>query len=614
MTGKSLSSLATVALVFFAVPAQHLNSQSTPPSGCKDLGPECTQAAVGQGDVHSARQPPLQYNFNVVPQYGVDANGFLYRPNWGWQQVEGNSDLLPDPAICHNFSVRGGPDPALGAGGGILGGLVGLVAGEIIAPELVLLGVGAGTGLGSVPLMDPSFADCTDQANSSTVDLPSGANKLVCESDEVATGATGGRWVFSGHVNWFPVTLEGSTGCCDHSADSDFTFSFTSQGPNENSLDLSTYNGLHAEFDSQETIDNFQLSKQWWALRSAVESNVAAAETKYTGHVIVTGMFGLDGEHDLKPELHPVYALALQTDLVKTVHSPGHAPVFSSPLVSSAQGSSEDMWLMFVRNQGNEGFCSSDVWDGYFEDYTFQLPWKEGMTHVEVNATKGKTSFWGTDGTTGPSVTVVTSNRPLDKGKLLVNVKFHIGPGAQTAKNVNPSDVSVPIIFGALYLDWSAESVATTGTSPGATPGTTSGTTAGGVSEPKPAVSETAKQAAASSETEDLDDKLGKTILKLTPAQRALISKASVIPAGQRVVMHQLAAPAPVQVLKELPAEDKQVKPAVMRAIRVGPATRKNLRDAAQMRALCAATKNAPPGLPPSVCLADVPAAPAATP
>jgi len=600
MTKKSLYSL-TVALLFFALPGKQLNGQSTPPAGgCKDLGPACNSAVLGQGDVHSAKQPPFQYNFNVESQYGVDANGFLYRPNWGWQQLEGNSNLTPDPAICHNFSKQGGPDPALAAGGGILGSLVGLVAGEIIAPELVLLGFGAGTSLGSIPLKDPSFTDCTDQANSSTVDLPSGSNKLVCESGEIVDGLKS----FTGHVNWFPVTLEGSTGCCDHSSDSDFTFSFTSQGPNENSLDLSTYNGLHAEFDSQETIDNFQLSKQWWALRSAVEANVGAAEKKYTGHVIVTGMFGLDSEHHLKPELHPVYALALQTDLVKTVHSPGHTPALVSPL---AQGSSEDLWLMFVRNQGNEGFCSSDVWDGYFEDYTFQLPWKEGMTHVEVNGTKGKTSFWGTDGTTGPSVTVVPSNRPLDKGKLLVNVKFHIGPGAQTAKNANPSDVSVPIIFGALYLDWSSESVATTGTTSG-------GNSGGGASESKPAVGEVAKQVEASSDTEDLDDKLATTIAKLTPAQRALISKASVIPAGHAVAMHQLAAPAPVQVLKELPAEEKQVKPAVMRAIRVGPATRKNLRDAAQMRAVCAATKNAPPGLPPSVCVAAVPVQPAAMP
>lgn len=604
---KSLYSLTIVALVFFVVRGQHLNGQSTPPSGgCKDLGPVCNPAVVGQGDVHSARLPPFQYNFNVVSQYGVDANGFLYRPQWGWQQLEGNANLKPDPAICHNFSVRGGPDPALSIGGGILGDLLGSVAAEIINPELAILGLLLGSDLGSVPLMDPSFADCTDQANSSTVDLPSGSNKLVCESGEIYDGVKTKTWVATGHVNWFPVTLEGTTGCCDYSqghpgedlGDHDYTFSFNSEGPNENSLDLTTYSGLHAEFDSQETIDNFQLSKEWWTLRSEVQSNHSEAEKMYEGHVVVTGMFGLDGEHDLKPELHPVYALALEHEPQATVHGPGQ-PVHI-PGLSPAP--SEDMWLMFVRNQGDEGYCSSDVWDGYFEDYTFQLPWKDGMTHLEVNAAKGKTVFWGTDGTSGPTVTVVPSTRPTDNGKLLVNVKFHIGPGAQTAKDVDPSDMSVPIIFGALYLDWSAESVAT------------AATTQTGNFGSKPAVSELPKQAAASPDTEDSDVSLAKTISKLTPAQRALIAKASVIPAGHPVATHQLAAPAPVQVLKELPAEEKQVKPTLTRAVRVGPATRKNLRDAAQMRALCAATKNAPPGLPPAVCVAAAPAQPAVRP
>jgi len=607
MTKKSLYSLPMVALVLFVLRGQQVNGQATTPSGgCK--GPACNPAVVGQGDVHSAQlppPPPFQYNFNVVSQFGVDANGFLYRPQWLWQQIPGNADLKPDPAqLCHSFSAQGGPDLASGAGGGILGGILGAVALDIIAPELVGLGLAAGgtagTSLGVIPLKEPSFADCTDQANESTTDLPSGSNKLVCETGEIANLLKS----FTGHVNWSTVTLEGTTGCCDYSqghleteyGDHDYTFTFVSQGPNPNSLDLTTYkDGLHAEFDSQETIDNFKDSKEWWALRSEVQANHSEAESMYAGHVIVTGLFGLDGEHDLKPELHPVYALALEHDT--TVHGPGQP----TNLPGQSPAPSEDMWLMFVRNQGDEGYCSSDVWDGYFEDYTFQLPWKDGMTHVEVNSAKGKTVFWGTDGTSGPSVTVVPSTRPTDNGKLLVNVKFHIGPGAKTAQDVDSSDVSVPIIFGALYLDWSAESVAT------------AATTQAGNSGSKPAVSEVPKQVVASSATEDKDVGLATTIRKLTPAQRALIAKASVIPPGRPVVMHQLAAPAPVQVLKELPAEEK-VKPTAMRAIRVGPATRKNLRDAAQMRAVCAATKNAPPGLPPSVCLAAVPAEPAAKP
>ena len=428
MTTKSLYSLTMVASVLFVGLGQPANGQAPPPSGeCK--GPACSAAVVGGRDVHGTEPPPVQYNFNVVSQYGVDANGFLYRPQWAWQQLPGNANVAPDPAICHNFSAQGGPDPALSAAGGTLGGLLGAIAGDIIAPEFLALGLLGGTAVGSIPLKEPSFADCTDQANESTTDLPSGSNKQVCEAGEIKNGLKS----FTGHVNWSTVTLEGTMGCCDYSqghldteyGDHDYTFTFYSQGPNENSLDLTTYKeGLHAEFDSQETIDNFQLSKEWWALRSAVQADHSKAERMYEGHVIVTGLFGLDGEHDLKPELHPVYALALEHEAPAAkaqVHMPGLPPP-----------PGEEMWLMFVRNQGDEGYCSSDVWDGYFEDYTFQLPWREGMTHVEVNSAKGKTVFWGTDGTSGPSVTVVPSTRPTDNGKLLVNVKFHIGPGAKT--------------------------------------------------------------------------------------------------------------------------------------------------------------------------------------
>jgi hypothetical protein len=48
-------------------------------------------------------------------------------------------------------------------------------------------------------------------------------------------------------------------------------------------------------------------------------------------------MFGLDGEHGMKAELHPLYALATRRDAFE-----------NDP--------KDDVWLMFIRNQGDEGY------------------------------------------------------------------------------------------------------------------------------------------------------------------------------------------------------------------------------------------------------------------
>ena len=65
-------------------------------------------------------------------------------------------------------------------------------------------------------------------------------------------------------------------------------------------------------------------------------------------------MFGLDGEHDLKAEFIGC-AMATLRD-------------------SFENDPSDEVWLMFARNQGDEGYCSSQIWGAGFEDYTVRLP------------------------------------------------------------------------------------------------------------------------------------------------------------------------------------------------------------------------------------------------
>ena len=93
--------------------------------------------------------------------------------------------------------------------------------------------------------------------------------------------------------------------------------------------------------------------------RRSRQSDDAATKKKFLGHTILTGMFGLDGEHGLKSELHPLYAMATLRDDFE-----------NSP--------SDEAWLIFVRNQGDEGYCSSNLWDSGFSDYRFDFPGARG--------------------------------------------------------------------------------------------------------------------------------------------------------------------------------------------------------------------------------------------
>ena len=297
--------------------------------------------------------PQSGYDFDVLSTK-VDPNGLPFNPEWSWQLR--HRDNIPDTEMCHNFSIREWSN---------------------IPPN-----PGA--------FMSPYFADCTDQADMSTVDLPSGVNEVLCDARSIPYyGDT-----FPGHVNWFPVTLEGFGGWITLGPDDDYTFSYTRED-NSCPLCVNARDFVHVEFDSDETIDHFS-STEWNQLHKAVDDWMSAAgivsycETRggcdlsevrqaqqqvdalpkfFQGHTDLTGMFGLDGEHGLKSELHPLFAVALRRDKIDN-------------------NQNDEGWLMFVRNQGDEGFCSSHIWGLGLEDYTFRLPWRHPMLAVDVDRNK----------------------------------------------------------------------------------------------------------------------------------------------------------------------------------------------------------------------------------
>jgi len=517
-----------------------------------------------------------RFDFDVLSS-SVDPNGFLLNPHWSWQDRPGNHGQIPSTSLCHDFSKH---------------------------------------DLGRPP--KPSFSDCTDQTDLDSVDTPDGANWAACTTPKVATAVL--KPPFAGHVNWFPITVEGHVGTITHEwKDDDYDFSLESCDKSlmsncdqQDSLYTNGRGYLHVEFDSDETIDHFG-SDAWVDLRANVNSGTNdSVRRRFAGHTIMTGLFCLDGEHELKSELHPLYAMATRPE--KFEWDP-----------------SDEVWLIFARNRGDEGYCSSQIWDGGFEDYTFRLPWRVGMISVEVNW--DKTQFEGTPGTsTVPTVRVVrpapgdaaaverrsrsrattasgnltTSGgiyEPVTGGDAGVYVTFHLGhattlpPGGTTWG----PPASIPYIDGELHLIWTGPS------------SNLSRTAAGGLSRPRlsgtPTAVATERITEAADETDEAEHRLEAAINHLPPRQRMLLQESRVIASPPMPSVHRMSRGGPVEVVTAAPATGAMARsagPHAPIAGRAGPANQKLARDAAQMRALCAVTNNAPFGLPPEVCKANV--------
>jgi hypothetical protein len=166
-----------------------------------------------------------------------------------------------------------------------------------------------------------------------------------------------------GHANWGLATYEGRIFWDNHShylQDDDYNFNLHRDDlaglPHVN---VSRQEYLHMEFNSDETIDAFD-TWYWKDLHQAVDEDAGWAgvmsglsKPAYTKtrplvdgkEAIVMGLYGLDAAHapdrsctgDCGAELHPVYAMAIHVN----------------------DNLEDDQWAIFVRNWGDEGYCSS---------------------------------------------------------------------------------------------------------------------------------------------------------------------------------------------------------------------------------------------------------------
>jgi hypothetical protein len=157
----------------------------------------------------------------------------------------------------------------------------------------------------------------------------------------------------SRHVNFMPVTYEGrvtwgGTGEANWFpfGDSDYTLNVERD---DDALYSTAGSQVHIEFDSRETVDQWDGTDTWWQKfhHDGVDKGDDEAHRMIDTHfAIVIGLLGLDtyqgpghgtATHG-KTELHPVYAMFVRTDQrFKFTHS----------------------WAFFVRNWGNEGYCGA---------------------------------------------------------------------------------------------------------------------------------------------------------------------------------------------------------------------------------------------------------------
>jgi hypothetical protein len=300
----------------------------------------------GKGDVHAVVPAP----FDLVGDT-VDSNGLFLNPRWGWEAdprsrvkpasngMQSPQDPWPDPnQLCNGFTYVTG-DP------------------------------GNGISLGQPP--------CTNQIGPHDIDSPAG---LPSDLNNAGCSWFGGRsGALHGHVNWWPATVTGHIIWRGHMTGLGFDPRDPLKFPPEHGDDdycfylfpaneglgnfAEQYRGvIEAEMDSDETVDHF--GSGWWnSFHDTVDQ--ASPKWDYSGDspasrminsqkAIITGLVGIDEEHEGHSELHPIYAMAIQVN-----------PIDYTTTYDPNKEANNDRWAVFARNWGDEGYCSQDQhpWD-----------------------------------------------------------------------------------------------------------------------------------------------------------------------------------------------------------------------------------------------------------
>ncbi len=188
-----------------------------------------------------------------------------------------------------------------------------------------------------------------------------------------------------GHANWAVASSVGELLWLNLATDGDYNFMFFPEGDagltGNNGLSTGRVEGparrfIELEFDSRETAAQF--ATKWWndfdqIVRkgdfAAIQKALNPQAPQVAARAVVSGLFGLDCEHDCHSEFHPLYAVGIEVDT-----APSH-----------------NTWAIFVRNSGNEGFCSSLDHHVQLHEQTFRLTLPRRGTRPRV--TSASTQF-----------------------------------------------------------------------------------------------------------------------------------------------------------------------------------------------------------------------------
>jgi hypothetical protein len=368
-----------------------------------------------------------QLPFDTVARY-VDSNGLLLSPQWaGNYDVLAQNDHAPTQLAaideCDNFPYRG----------------------PILARRIA--------------------STCTQQAS---FDQPGLVTTCFLEPSL-------GR--LHGHVNWVPTTYIGKLSFVDLSADGDFDWHLSeflqaeriqrvaNFDPAQTGMPIPSYDyhpfafavnpilskdsqdegseyrgNLQIEFAGYEVTQHVRSTMpsglDWKQFRSPLSKT---AEKKLVAKLkertaVVTGLLNLDCVHECHTELHPVYAMLIRLNDECT-----HPATDVSVDCGVATLGSDDPWLIFVRNFGNEGSCSAG-WQHFLDrdQYSVVIP-------APVGAVGGMPTIRGDF---YANVDGLRWNATLAEGGVLLTF------------SLRPSDCSrVPdqaaiLLHGAIHFDW----------------------------------------------------------------------------------------------------------------------------------------------------------------
>ena len=194
-----------------------------------------------------------------------------------------------------------------------------------------------------------------------------------------AGGVLCGGDPFPGHMNFGIATFQGNINWGDWSGippnDEDWAFEIKPRngaglaGKGDGKDDAQT---LHAEFDILEafglTVTPFwsDLVARPFFLIGQPSSSIGptfAGPDKNGLEGVAIGVVGLDGVHGANTELHPLYAMAVRLE-----QTPPQGGVV------------REKWAFFLRNFGDEGTCSEDIWHWDGNEFFIPLEWPDGAT------------------------------------------------------------------------------------------------------------------------------------------------------------------------------------------------------------------------------------------